>query len=268
MVKIVFSPDIHRNYCENDVINYHNILLKLSSSCKFPYKILGTLLEPLNTHESWRDLQKLDTNIDDIYKEYNTVYVFFEIPEYLRLYFINNNIRYVNFMTSKLRFPGIEPCIMFESNIIDIQYKPYLDYPKYSGNTLPEYKGKTVAIGQMYADRSVIFDGISKDIFDYEFKADIFRPHPLTLQHQVKYSDELNLKAKKRGIQVITDGNIYDIINSAEAFVAISSSTLYEAQYLGKQVMFLQEKDYIKAGNIIKWSDIDDTFWQSVICKY
>lgn len=266
MAKLILSPDIHRNYCKNDCINYHNILLKLSSSCKFPYKILDTLLKPLNTHESWRDLQRLDTNIYDIYKEDNTTYIFFEIPEYIRLYFISNNIPYVNFMTSKLRFPGMEPCIMFESNI-DITYKPYLNYPKYTANILPDYKGKTISIGQMYADRSVIFDGIAKNIFDYEFRADIFRPHPLALQHQWKYSKELELKAKKRGIQVKTDGNIYDIINSADAFVAISSSTLYEAQYLGKQVTFLQEKDYIKAGNIIKWSDIDDTFWNSVICK-
>lgn len=264
MVNLIFSPDIYRNYCDNDIQSYHSILKKLSYACKLPYNILDTTLNPAYTHNDWIKLQNKDSNIDEVYTQRDTLYVFFEIPEYLSLYFRNNGIPYINFMTSKLRFPGMDPCLMFESNIC-FKVNEYTEYPKYTPKLLQDYIGKTIAIGQMYGDRSVIFEGATKNLFDYEFKADIFRPHPLAIKHQANFSKSLEKQAIRNKIPIRTDGNIYDILHSANSFVGVSSSTLYEAQYIGKEVVFLQEKEYIKTAKLIKWSDINEGFWTNVV---
>jgi hypothetical protein len=263
MIKFSFSPDIYRNYCPDDVINYQNILIRLSKCCHFNKKFILTLQKPIIPQDVWCFMQPM---IDIPLYDYEFVFVYFEIPEKIRNYYKSEKIPYLNFMTPKLRFPGMEPCIMLESNLnlenIPI-YLPELEV-EFIHDSLEEYTDKVIAIGQMDMDRSTIFEGVPKNIFDYEFEADIFRPHPHALLHQSEFSEKMEILAEKKGLEVKSNGNIYQIITCAKKLISISSSTLYEAQYIGTPVQFLQEKDYIKQGILLKWKDITPSFWNLI----
>jgi hypothetical protein len=265
-LKVIFSPDIYRNYCSNDVLTYTYILLKLSESCSFNKKFFYTIKNPVIFQEDWCYRQGLRNEEFLSYVVYNypSLYVYFEIPENIRKLCIDYKIPYLNFMTSKMRFPGMEPCIMMESNLDLEGISVYEDLPKPPVSLVEGYVGKVVAIGQMDMDRSTIFSGIGKNIFDYYFEADIFRPHPHALIHQKDFSNLMNFFALRKGLEVKSDGNIYQIMTCVKKLIGISSSTLYEAQYIGTDIEFLQEKDYISQGKIIKWQDINPSFWNLI----
>ena len=126
------------------------------------------------------------------------------------------------------------------------------------------FKDKTIALGQMYGDRSVIFDGKSHSIFDYEFEADIFRPHPFRKLYQYEHYLDSIKRAKERGLEIIEEGNIYQILHSCKKVIGISSSTLYEAELMKKEVVFLNEKDYIRRGKMVRWENINEEFWNKI----
>lgn len=280
-IKTIFTFDLERGYQPNDINNYCSVIRKLASTYTWDHEIRQETLK--NTHDEWIRLQYQESYnhllYDYLYNFHfdsgweNTLSVFFEMPENLMEWYNKYKIPYLNFMTSKIRFQGLEDTIMVESNldigpnITNDELKKNIPHYYYYNRDEDSYKpfiGKTIALGQMYGDRSVIFDGKSHSIFDYEFKADIYRPHPHTILHQPKYNEEQIKLAKERGLEVITHGNIYQILHSCKKVIAISSSSLYEAQLMNKEVQFLNEKEYIKKGKMIWWKDINKKFWERI----
>lgn len=283
-MKTIFTFDLERGYEPLDIVKYREIIQRLSSTYPWNFEIRQETIK--NTHEDWIKLQK-DCYLDyrDCYSIYTPrlnsyekyLLIFFEMPDKIREMCIAHNIKYLNFMVSKIRFPGLENTIMVESNldigpsISDEELKGYIPefykinrYKTPYTHIYPRFEGKTIALGQMYGDRTVIFDGKSHSVLDYDFQADIFRPHPLKkLCQPVKYQEEVSL-AKAKGLEVIEEGNIYQILHSCKKVIGISSSTLYEAELMGKEVDFLGEKEYIRNAKILWWKDIDQKFWEHI----
>jgi spore coat polysaccharide biosynthesis predicted glycosyltransferase SpsG len=82
--------------------------------------------------------------------------------------------------------------------------------------------------------------------------------------YQPEYNRQQVELAKARGLEVITEGNIYQILHSCKKVIGISSSTLYEAELMKKEVVFLNEKDYIRRGKMVRWESINEEFWKKV----
>lgn len=265
-MKTIFTFDLKRGYQPNDINNYRKIIHKLTENYPWDFEIKQETVK--NTHEDWI---KLQNGIS--YSDFSTLNIFFEMPEADITYCKIARIPYLNFMTSKYRFPKLKDVIMVESNLkipfILSNEELKKDIPHYryitpSEDYYKQFIGKTIALGQMYGDRSVIFNGESHSIFDYEFEADIYRPHPHVVLYQPDYyKKELQL-AKERGIEVIERGDIYQILHSCKKVIGISSSTLYEAELMNKEVVFLNEKEYIRDGKIIYWDKINKEFWEKI----
>lgn len=276
-MKTIFTFDLERGYQPNDINNYRKIIQRLASSYPWNYEIRQESVK--NSHEEWIKLQaKHYVCYYDYFYLYNqnlpfgkTLFIFFEMPDKIRTMCIEKGIKYLNFMTSKIRFPGLEDTIMVESNL-DIgpsieNFYPFVPAKNCYVNPINEYtkfEGKTIALGQMYGDRSVIFDGKSHSIFDYEFQADIYRPHPHAVLYQPEFHKQQVELAKQRGLEVIQEGNIYQILHSCKKVIGISSFTLYEAEIMKKEVEFLNEKEYIRNGKMIWWKQISPEFWEHI----
>ena len=276
-MKTIFPFDLDRGYQPNDINNYRKIIQRLASSYPWNYEIRQETVK--NSHEEWIKLQNStfhgrhfeQLNYNYQYCKFADLYIFFEAPELFIKEFRRRDIKYLNFMTSKIRFPGLEDTITVESNLdigqslTDDELKSYIPQNiTYRHNIYDQFSDKTIVIGQMYDDRSVIFDGKSHSIFDYEFKADIYRPHPHAVLYQPEFHKQQVELAKQRGLEVIQEGNIYQILHSCKKVVGFSSSTLYEAELMGKEVDFLNEKSYIKKGKMIWWNQINETFWEHI----
>ena len=272
-MRTIFTFDLERGYQPNDISNYRKIIQRLSSTYPYNYEIRQETIN--NTHEKWIKLQDStfhgrhfeQLNYDYRMNKFADLYVFFEAPELFMKEFRKRNIKYLNFMTSKIRFPNLENTIMVEGNLTlenyfnDSELSSYI--PKHE-ITYHNYEGKTLVLGQMYGDRSVIFDGKSHSIFDYEFQGDIYRPHPHAVLYQREYNEKQMNLAKEKGLKINPDGDIYQILHSCKKVIGISSSTLYEARLMKKEVEFLNEKDYIRDAKIYFWSQIDETFWNRI----
>lgn len=267
-MKTIFTFDLERGYQPNDILNYRKIIHRLSETYPWNFEFRQEVVK--NTHEDWIKLQtRRSLKEIDLYS--SKLIIGFELCENTTHIRTTYGLPYLNFMTSKIRFPGLEDTIMVESNL-DIgpsitNFCPFIPAKNCYVNPINEYtkfEGKTIALGQMYGDRSVIFDGKSHSIFDYDFQADIYRPHPHAVLYQPEFHQKQVQLAKERGLEVIQEGNIYQILHSCKKVIGISSSTLYEAELMGKQVDFLNEKDYIRNGKIIFWNQIDEKFWEHI----
>lgn len=273
-MKTIFTFDLERGYQFNDILNYRKIIHRLSETYPWNFEFRQEVVK--NTHEDWIKLQtRRSLKEIDLYS--SKLIIGFELCENTTHIRTTYGLPYLNFMTSKIRFPGLEDTIMVESNLdigpsisdeelkkfIPISYKIHRNKTPYT-HIYRKFEGKTIALGQMYGDRSVIFDGKSHSIFDYDFQADIYRPHPHAVLYQPEFHQKQVQLAKERGLEVIQEGNIYQILHSCKKVIGISSSTLYEAELMGKQVDFLNEKDYIRNGKMIFWNEIDEKFWEHI----
>ena len=256
--KIIFIGDHYRGHQDKNV----RILFELITPVFFDTNIEVEIL--CNTHkyaneEKWIESLS-DTGISALsdYDLSDVAIIGFEINKLDKTFLIRNSIPWVNVEIHPLRFLedlyfSITSSFEFDINIL----APKDSYIKFTANTIKlnnlnsnfEIKNNSLLIiGQTPNDKSIYFDGKFKSLLDYLDELDdlcenhkniYYRPHPNLTNHEI--DKEI---IKRYNASLLSLENYYDIISNdnIKTVCGISSSSLHEGKYFGKEIIFLEER--------------------------
>ncbi len=252
------------------------------------YSLCGFELKDVYSWIHIYDLEKIPDNAIEYYKKYieNSLVIYHEAPSIVKKIHNTLNIPYIDLNVHPVRFLddnfwGIltnrkeifdrvkkhqidERSFYIYANLIKAQTKSWYD-SKISPNSL-------LFTGQTNIDKSLYSNGKAMSIFDYEDKIKEFGQKYSKVYYKAHpYNDDLeNIYQFLRQFDFveIIDENFYKLCSddNIAAVASITSGTLYEAKYFGKESIFLG-KPYIYF-NYDKNCDYDEKTTLSVYHEF
>lgn len=266
MQNVLFSGDLHRPRPAKQYRNTRALYRLLSPTfCSLDLQTSLDKVKTTHNLEEWS--QTLLGESPSRFIHYNlekTLVVGFEMNPSDLSYLTHKNIPWMNIEIHPLRFLD-DLCFSIQSSPpydfgklsepessiqLAADQQKELFYKKFQSHksitTLRE--NSLLILGQTAVDKSVFFNGSFKSLTDYleplkaisqDYEHIYYRPHPLADSSHTNQIIYETLQA-----QSLVKPNFYHLLASEKiyAVTGISSSTLHEAQWFGKQVFFLEPK--------------------------
>ncbi len=255
--KVLFIGDCYRRDQERNVEVIFGLISPLLLSGDVTCQIFKNHLENQNDQIY---LDSLDGNFTSIFETMNlidTAIIGFEMSLTDLKYFNKMNIPWINFEIHPIRFLDdlyFNITSSFTFNFLPLALS-YHEIKLYANMVKLKYKiqqnpnhNSILIIGQTPIDKSIYFDKQFKSLKDYEktlksitnnFDSVYYKPHPSLSD---PYINEWVIKEFKASLIHAT--SYYELLstNMFSTVCGISSSSLYEADYFDKSVIFLESR--------------------------
>lgn len=256
--KVIFISDHYRSRQERNVKILFGLISPVFLDLDIKVEILSDTAQYLDK-EKWADsLDEAGTSVLADHDLGDAAVVGFEINPLDKSFLSDKNIPWINVEIHPIRFLGdlyfsVTASFPFGFDLLSCSEKQI----HLAANALKlknldlEYgigENVLVIIGQTPADKSIYFDSEFKSLLNYIDTLEVlcsqhdtiyYRPHPV--ESDPKIDEEI---VKKFNAPILSDMSYYDLLSAdqVQTICAISSSSLHEAKYFHKDVVFLEER--------------------------
>jgi len=256
--KILFIGDFYRGDQDRNVKVLYYLISPVFKTFNLEIKIYDDT-EHLTNYDKW--VESLNGKGESFLTNYDltdTVVIAFEMNPLDKKFLNIHRIPWLDMEIHPIRFLddlyfSISSSIDFDFDTISISDNSIQLHANFSqiSNIDRDYNlhdNSLLIIGQEPQDKSVFFDNRFKTLVDYISEIDslskqydniYYRPHPFKSNKNIN-----EIIIEKYNATLLSDMNYYDLISSKsiKAVCGISSSTLHEAKFFDKNVVFLEKK--------------------------
>ena len=256
--RVVFISDHYRSRQERNVKILFGLISPVFMDADIEVIILPNTAQYLDEKKWTKSLDGVGNSVLADVDLKDTAVIGFEINPIDRLHLNEKKIPWINIEIHPIRFLedlyfSVTSSFPFDFNQLSCSEKHIHLTANYLKLKNLERKfdiesNTLLIIGQTPADKSVYFDGEFKSLLSYIDKLEVlsekhdavyYRPHPV--ESDVHTDKEI---VKKFNASILSDMNYYDLLaaDQLKTVCGISSSSMHEAKYFHKEVVFLEER--------------------------